>query len=97
MSSIKIKSIISNLLWVLLYNNQTVNNQFKLFNFQLKCTLNQNEFKSEIKLINIHIQKEYDSYKYLNEENTVDKEKERYLEDAGINFRKIINVLEMDK
>ena len=51
--SIKIRYILSHLIWILVYDNQT-----------LKTTLSKNEYIQEIKNLNIHLQKEYDMSKF---------------------------------
>ena len=51
--SIKIRFMLSHLIWILLYDNQT-----------LKTTLSKKEYIQEIKNLNIHLQKEYDMNKF---------------------------------
>ena len=64
----------------------------------MKAILNKNEFKKEIQSIHIHLQKQLDSAKYLkNEEETkVDPANIKFIEDATINFQKILHILEMN-
>ena len=52
-TSMKIRYMLSHLIWILLYDNQT-----------LKTALNKKEYIQEIKNLNIHLQKEYDMIKY---------------------------------
>ena len=52
-TSIKIRFMLSHLIWILLYDNQT-----------LKTALSKNEYIQEIKNLNIHLQKEYDMNKF---------------------------------
>jgi hypothetical protein len=60
--------------------------------------LNRSEFKKELQSINIHLQKELDSAKYLknDEEFKIDIGNIRYIEDATINFQKIMHILELN-
>ena len=51
--SLKIRYILSYLIWILVYDNQT-----------LKTALSKNEYIQEIKNLNIHLQKEYDMSKF---------------------------------
>ena len=51
--SIKIRYMLSHLIWILLYDNQT-----------LKTALSKKEYIQEIKNLNIHLQKEYDMSKF---------------------------------
>ena len=52
-TSIKIRFMLSHLIWILLYDNQT-----------LKTALSKKEYIQEIKNLNIHLQKEYDMNKF---------------------------------
>ena len=83
--SIRIKYIISHLIWVLLYNNQT-----------LRTMLNRPEFKSELTSMNIHFQKELDMEKLNEEEEKKDENTHKWLEDTCLNMRKIMNIIELE-
>ena len=85
----KIRYILSHLIWILLYDNQT-----------LKTTLAKKEYIQEIKNLNIHLQKEYDMIKFnkqygnnfVNEKNSKLKEDEyEYEKNLDINNFKDIN------
>ena len=87
--SVKIRYILSHLIWILLYDNQT-----------LKTTLAKKEYIQEIKNLNIHLQKEYDMIKFnkqygnnfVNEKNSKLKEDEyEYEKNLDINNFKDIN------
>ena len=52
-TSVKIRYMLSHLIWILLYDNQT-----------LKTALAKKEYIQEIKNLNIHLQKEYDMIKF---------------------------------
>ena len=108
--SIKIRFMLSHLIWILLYDNQT-----------LKTALSKNEYLSEIKNLNIHLQKECDMSKFqkefgdvmLREEQmkireesnkssdvkskagTDTKKEKEYLENTCLNLRKILHILEL--
>ena len=108
--SIKIRFMLSHLIWILLYDNQT-----------LKTALSKNEYLSEIKNLNIHLQKECDMSKFQKEFGDVmireeqmkikeesnkssdikskpgtDAKKEKeYLENTCLNLRKILHILEL--
>ena len=83
--SIRIKYIISHLIWVLLYNNQT-----------LRTMLNRPEFKSELTSMNIHFQKELDMEKLNEEEEKKDENTHKWLEDTCLNMRKIMHIIELE-
>ena len=84
-TTIKIRFILSHLIWILLYDNQT-----------LKTALNKNEFLQEIKNLNVHLQKENDMNKIqsqygniLNEEEKTKTNEDYYYEDNNLNGRDI--------
>jgi hypothetical protein len=52
--------------------------------------LNKEEFKKELKSVQIFLQKEYDSQTYLNKEN-----KSNELEESCLIFRKILHILDI--
>ena len=107
---VKIRFILSHLIWILLYDNQT-----------LITALSKKEYIQEIKNLNIHLQKEYDMIKFnkqygnnfyneneskLNEDeferkidiiedNTDEKKKRDYFENTCLNLRKILHILEI--
>ena len=107
---VKIRFILSHLIWILLYDNQT-----------LITALSKKEYIQEIKNLNIHLQKEYDMIKYnkqygnnfyneneskLNEDeferkidiiddNIDEKKKRDYFENTCLNLRKILHILEI--
>jgi hypothetical protein len=56
----------------------------------LKGILNREEFKNELKSIYIHLQKEADARKYLDQ-----KGDDNYLEETCLNFKKITHILEI--
>ena len=84
--SIKIRFILSHLIWILLYDNQT-----------LKTALSKNEYIQEIKNLNIHLQKECDMSKFqkefgdimINEEKM--KKKEDFMERSEISKKGVDN------
>ena len=88
--SIKLRYILSNLMFVLLYNNQT-----------LKTLFSKEEFKNEIKLLNMHLQKDLDMKKFMKDENSKENEEkiseedkqERYLENTCLTLKKIMHIL----
>lgn len=83
--SIRIKCIITHLIWVLLFNNQT-----------LRTMLSRDEFKGEIKAIHIHLQKELDMEKLEEEcknDSLRDKNK-KLLEETCLNLTKIMHIIE---
>jgi hypothetical protein len=109
--NIKIRFILSNLIWILLYNNQN-----------LKTMLSKEEFKVELKLLNIHLQKELDMKKInlynnnnnnndiinneeekknnetqviSNDSNLIKSKDDEYLENTCLNMRKIMHILEI--
>ena len=86
---VKIRFILSHLIWILLYDNQT-----------LITALSKKEYIQEIKNLNIHLQKEYDMIKFnkqygnnfVNEKNSKLKEDEyEYEKNLEINNFKDIN------
>ena len=82
-TSVKIRYILSHLIWILLYDNQT-----------LKTALNKKEYIQEIKNLNIHLQKEYDMIKYNKQygNNLINNESESKLrEDEFEKNYEIIN------
>jgi hypothetical protein len=88
-TGVKIRYILSHLIWILLYDNQT-----------LKTALAKKEYIQEIKNLNIHLQKEYDMIKFnkqygnnfANEKNSKLKEDEyEYEKNLEINNFKDIN------
>ena len=85
--SIRIKYIITHLLWVLLYNNQT-----------LRTLLNREEFKTDLKMQNIHLQKELDLEKYgrdneVKKDDSISLYNRKYLEETCMNMRKIMHII----
>ena len=83
--SIKLRYILSNLIFILLYNNQT-----------LKTMFSREEFKNEIKLLNMHLQKDLDMNKFMgneNSKNNEDDKQENYLENTCLTMRKIMHIL----
>ena len=83
--SIKLRYILSNLIFILLYNNQT-----------LKTMFSREEFKNEIKLLNMHLQKDLDVNKFMGDENSKNNEddkQENYLENTCLTMRKIMHIL----
>ena len=88
-TSMKIRYMLSHLIWILLYDNQT-----------LKTALSKKEYIQEIKNLNIHLQKEFDMIKFnkqygnnfVNEKNSKLKEDEyEYEKNLDINNFKDIN------
>ena len=57
-TSVKIRYMLSHLIWILLYDNQT-----------LKTALSKKEYIQEIKNLNIHLQKEFDMIKFNKQYN----------------------------
>jgi hypothetical protein len=72
--SIKIRFMLSHLIWILLYDNQT-----------LKTALSKNEYLSEIKNLNIHLQKECDMSKFQKEfgDVMIREEQMKIIEDSN--------------
>ena len=66
-TGVKIRYILSHLIWILLYDNQT-----------LKTALAKKEYIQEIKNLNIHLQKEYDMIKFNKQYNNNSSEYEKY-------------------
>ena len=108
-TTVKLRYILSHLIWILLYDNQT-----------LKTALSKKEYIQDIKNLNIHLQKELDMIKfnkqyenskeYENESklkeddvdiknkngNDISKNKEaEYFENSCLNLRKILHILEL--
>ena len=90
---IKIRFMLSHLIWILLYDNQT-----------LKTALSKKEYIQEIKNLNIHLQKEYDMNKFqkqfgdmMNNEEQM-KAKEDFVEKSnGLNQINKTNELSVGK
>jgi hypothetical protein len=72
--SIKIRFMLSHLIWILLYDNQ-----------KLKTALSKNEYLSEIKNLNIHLQKECDMSKFQKEfgDVMISEEQMKIIEDSN--------------
>jgi hypothetical protein len=66
-TGVKIRYILSHLIWILLYDNQT-----------LKTALAKKEYIQEIKNLNIHLQKEYDMIKFNKQYSNNSSEYEKY-------------------
>jgi hypothetical protein len=60
----------------------------------MKGLMTRDEIKSNIKAIQINLQKEYDASIYLDEKKYTKKE-EKYLEEAAINLRKVLHIIEI--
>lgn len=63
----------------------------------MKALLNKEAFKNELISIQIHLQKDYDVKRYMKEDSIQGKlsvNDEKYLEDACMNFKKIIHILD---
>ena len=79
--SVKIRYMLSHLIWILLYDNQT-----------LKTALSKKEYIQEIKNLNIHLQKEYDMIKFNKQYgNNFDIENESKLREDDFEKIKDIN------
>ena len=92
-TSVKIRYMLSHLIWILLYDNQT-----------LKTALSKKEYIQEIKNLNIHLQKEYDMIKFnkqygnnFNQENDSKLKEDDFEKNMEINSKNIEDDLEKKK
>jgi len=92
-TSVKIRYMLSHLIWILLYDNQT-----------LKTALSKKEYIQEIKNLNIHLQKEYDMIKFnkqyrnnYNNENDSKLKEDEFEKNMEINAKNIEDDFEKKK